>query len=110
MWSFGKNIEDTYQTWKRKFNILHKYFHKKRVGNTGVIYNKEIRTLIEERKKLNRKLAVSFSNSNGLKQNIRKLNTVIDQKISDFNIAIIEKNIGKKGEIHKQSFWKMKKL
>ena len=24
MWSVGKNIEDTYQTWKRKFNnVLH---------------------------------------------------------------------------------------
>ena len=72
-WSVGKNIEDTYQTSKRKFsNVLHKCFRKKRVGNTGVIYNKEIRTLTEERKKLQSKLAVSFLNSNGLKQNIRK--------------------------------------
>ena len=39
-----------------------------------------------------------------------KLDTVIDQKISDFNIAIIKKGIGKTGEIDKQSFWKMKKL
>ena len=101
----------TYQTWKKKFNnVLHKCFCKRRVGNTGVIYNKEIRTLTEERKKLKNKLAVSFSNSNGLKQIIRKLDTVIDQKISDFNIAIIKKNIGKTGEIDKQSFWKMKKL
>ena len=111
MWSVGKNIEDTYQTWKRKFNnVLHKCFRKKRVGNTDGIYNKEIRNLIEERKKLKSKLAVSFSNSNGLKQNIRKLDTVIDQKISDFNIAIIRKSIGKTGDIDKQSFWKMKKL
>ena len=43
-------------------------------------------------------------------KNIRKLDTVIDQKISDFNIAIIKKSIGKTGEIDKQSFWKMKKL
>ena len=56
-----------------------------------MIYNKEIRTQIEERKKLKSTLAVSFSNSNGLKQNIHKLDTVIDQKISDFNIAIIKK-------------------
>ena len=111
MWSVGKNIENTYQTWKRKFNnVLHKCFRKKRVGNTGGIYNKEIRTLIEERKKLKSKLAVSFSNSSGLKKNIRKLDTVIDQKISDFNIAIIKKSIGKTDEIDKQSFWKMKKL
>ena len=69
MLSVGKNIENTYQTWKRKFNnVLHKCFRKKRVGNTGVIYNKEIRTLIEERKKLKSKIAVSFSNSNGLKK------------------------------------------
>ena len=69
MWSVGKNIENTYQTLKRKFNnVLHKCFRKKRVGNTGVIYNKEIRTLMEERKKLKSKLAVSFSNSNGLKK------------------------------------------
>ena len=61
MWSVGKDIEDTYQIWKRKFNnVLHKCFRKKRVGNTGVIYNKEIRTLIKERKKLKSKLAVSF--------------------------------------------------
>ena len=93
------------QTWKRKFNnVLHECFCKKRVGNTDVIYNKEIRTLIEERKKLKNKLAVSFSNSNDLKQNIRKLDAVIDQKISDFNIAIIKKGIGKTGEIDKQSF------
>ena len=85
-------------------------FRKKRVENTGVIYNKEIRTLIEEGKKLKSKLAVSFSNSNGFKQNIRKLDTVIDQKISDFNIAIIKKSIGKTDEIDQQSFWKMKKL
>ena len=72
MWSVGKNIEDTYQNWKRKFNnVLHQCFRKKRVGNTGVIYNKEIRTPIEERKNLKSKLAISFSNSNGLKQNIR---------------------------------------
>ena len=111
MWSIGKNIEDTYQTLKRKFNnVSHKCFRKKRVGNRGVIYSKEIRNLIEERKKLKSKLAVSFSNSNGLKQNIRKLDTVSDQKISDFNIAIIKKSIGKTGEIDKQSFWKIKKL
>ena len=111
IWSVGKNIEDTYQTWKRKFNnVLHKCFRKKRVGNTGVICNKEIRTLIEERKKLKSKLAVSFSNSNGLKQNIRKLDTVNDLKILDSNIAIIKKSIGKTGEIDKQYFWKMKKL
>ena len=67
IWSVGKNIENTYQTGKRKFNnVLHKCFRKKRVGNTGVIYNKEIRTQIEEKKKLKSKLAVSFSNSNGL--------------------------------------------
>ena len=106
-WSVGQNIEDTYQTWKRKFNnVLHECFHKKRVGNTGVIYNKEIRTLIEERKKLKRKLAVSFSNSNGLKQNIRKLDTVIDQKISDFNIAIIKKSIGKQVKLISSCFGK----
>ena len=109
MWSVGKNIEDTYQTWKRKFNnVLHKCFRKRRVGNIVGIYNKEIRTLIKERKKLKSRLAVSFSNSNGPKQNIRKLDTVTDQKISDFNIAIIRKSIGKTGEIDKQSFWKMK--
>ena len=45
-----------------------------------------------------------------LKQNIRKLDIAIDQKISDLNIAIIEKSIGKTGEIDKQSLWKMKKL
>ena len=111
MWSVGKNIEDTYQTWKRKFNnVLHKCLRKKRDGNTGVIYNKEIRTLIEERKNLESKLAVSSSNYNSLRQNIRKLDTLIDQKISDFNITIMEKSIGKTGEIDKQSFWKMKKL
>ena len=61
MWSVGKNIEDTYQTWKRKFNnVLHECFCKKRVGSTGVIYNKEIRTLIEERKKLKSKLLFIF--------------------------------------------------
>ena len=55
MWSVGKNIEDTYQTWKRKLNnALHKW------------------------KKLKSKLAVSFSNANGFKQNVRKLDTVID--------------------------------
>ena len=65
MWSVGKNIEDTYKTWKRKFNVFTEIFRKKQVGNTGLIYNKEIRTLIEERTKLKSKLAVSFSN--GLK-------------------------------------------
>ena len=55
------NIEDTYQTWKRKFNnALHKCFRKKRVGNTGPVYYNEIRTPIQERKKLTSKLAVSF--------------------------------------------------
>ena len=50
---------------------------------------------------LKSKLALSFSNSNGIKQNIRKLDTIVYQKMSDFNIAIIEKNIGKTGETDK---------
>ena len=61
MWSVGKNIENAYQTWKRKFNnVLHKCFRKKRVGNTGVIYNKEIRTLIEERKRKGKQISCFF--------------------------------------------------
>ena len=51
-----------------------------------------------------------FQISKDLKQNIRNLDTVIEQKISDFNIAMTEKSIGKTDEIYKQSFWKMKKL
>ena len=106
MWSVGKNIGDTYQTRKRKFNnVLHKYFRKKRLGNTGLIYNKEIRILIEERKKLRSKLVVSLSNSNRLKENIRKLDT-IHQKISDFYIAIIEKSIGKQVKLTNSPFRK----
>ena len=41
---------------------------------------------------------------------IKKYDKLIDHKISEFNINIIKRSIGKAGTIDKQSFWKLKKI
>ena len=75
-----------------------------------VIYNKEIRQLIKERKQLKRQLTNSFLKHKKLMKKIKSYDKLIDHKISEFNINFIKSGIGKTGTIDKQSFWKLKKI
>ena len=45
-----------------------------------------------------------------VKSKLRKLNTLIDKKITAFNSSTVAKGVGKDGTINKQDFWKVKKV
>ena len=111
MWQVGHHTEVSYQKWQNNLNgILHLCFKKKRIRCTKGIYNKEIRQLIKERKQLKRQLTNPFLKHKKLVKKIKKYDKLIDHKISEFNINIIKRSIGKAGTIDKQSFWKLKKI
>ena len=84
------------------------------------MYNKQIRGLIGQRKKLKAQLSRSCQEvtsqvtstklSRELEKQISQLDKQIDSQISEFNLNIIKSSIGMGGVIDKQSFWKMKKL
>ena len=75
-----------------------------------IVYNKEVRQLIKERKQLKRQITNSFLKHKKLMKKIKKYDKLIDHKISEFNINFIKRSIGKTGTIDKQSLWKLKKI
>ena len=114
MWRASEHTELSYQSWKCKLNsILHRCFKKKRTVSGKCIYNKQIRGLIGQRKKLKAQLSRSVTSSKlsrKLEKQISQLDKQTDSQVSEFNLNIIKSSIGKGGVIDRQSFWKMKKL
>ena len=114
MWRASEHTELSYQSWKFNLNsILHRCFKKKKIVSGKCIYNKQIRGLIGQRKKLKAQLSRSVTStklSRELEKQISQLDKQIDCQISEFNINIVKSSIGMGGVIDKQSFWKMKKL
>ena len=113
LWKTNDHVELSYQSWKGELeSILHQCFKKKRIVHTQHVYNKEIRILIKQRKKLKsqlKKSSIASSYYHWLPKQIELLDQLIDKKISDFNINIIRSFITDGGVINKQNFWKLKK-
>ena len=114
MWRASEHTELSYQSWKCNLNsILHRCFKKKRIVSGTCTYNKQIRGLIGQRKKLKAQLSRSVTStklSRELEKQISQFDKQINSHISEFNLNIIKSSVGKGGVIDKQSFWKMKGL
>ena len=114
IWHDSSSVERRYDHWSSRLNsILHKCFPKKRLISNKQIYTKEIRRYISERKEVKKKLSrtsgISETGQQYLSHKIRRLDKVIDDKISDFNHQVIRGKVSKDGTISKQDFWKIKK-
>ena len=98
MWRASEYTELSYQSWKFNLNsILHRCFKKKKIVSGKCIYNKQIRGLIGQRKKLKAQLSRSVTStklSRELEKQISQLDKQIDCQISEFNINIIKSSIG----------------
>ena len=114
IWHDSSSVERRYEHWSSRLNsILHKCFPKKRLISNKQIYTKEIRRYISERKEVKKKLSrtsgISETGQQYLSHKIRRLDKVIDDKISDFNHQVIRGKVSEDGTISKQDFWKIKK-
>ena len=114
IWRASEHTELSYQSWKCNLNsISHRCFNKKKIVSGKCIYNKQIRVLIGQRKKLKVQLSSLICNLNKIVQGTGKskfLNWINNCQISEFDINIIKSSIGMGGVIDKKSFWKIKKL
>ena len=112
LWKTNDHVELSYQSWKGELeSILHKCFKTKRIVHTHHVYNKEIRILIKQRKKLKsqlKKSSIASSYYHWLSKQIEYLDQLIDKKTSDFIINIIRSFITDGGVINKQNVWKLK--
>ena len=112
IWHDSSSVERRYEQWSSGLNSnLHKCFPKKRLISNKQIYTKEIRRYISERKEVKKKLSrtsgIGETGQQYLSHKIRRLDKVIDDKISDFNHQVRGKVI-EDGTISKQDFWKIK--
>ena len=93
-------------------SVLGKCFPKKRIVPGKQLYNKEIRELLKGRglakKELSRHSIIKGKQKH-LSHGIKKLDKLIDTKISDFNSQVIKDKIDFDGTISKQDFWKIKR-
>ena len=75
------------------------------------MYTKEIRRYISERKKVKKKLSracgISDTGQEYLSHKIKRLDKVIDDKISDSSHQVIREKVSQDGTISKQDFWKI---
>ena len=73
----------------------------------------EIRKYISERKEIKNKLSrtsgISETGQQYLSHKIKRLDEIIDDKISDFNHQVVREKVSENGTISKQDFWKIKK-
>ena len=87
-----EHVEISYHNCKKKFNLgLHACFTNKRIVPNRRPYNAEMRSLLEERKAVKKKLQVSKS-SYLYRQTIAKMykfDRKIEHKIAYFNSLII---------------------
>ena len=94
-------------------SILHKYFPEKRLIPNKQIYTKEIRRYISERKEIKEKLSRSYgideTGQQYLSYKNKRLNKIIDDKISNFDHQVIREKVSEDGTISKQDFCKIKK-
>ena len=86
---------------------------EKRLIPNKQIYIKEIRKYISERKEIKKKLSrisgISETGQKYLSHTIKRLDKIIDDKVSDFNHQVIREKVSEDGTISKQDFWKIKK-
>ena len=114
IWHESSSVERRYEHWISRLNsILHKCFPKKRLIPNKQIYTTEIRRYISGRKEVKKKRSrtsgISETGQQYLSHKIRRLDKVIDDKISDFNHQVIREKVSEDWTISKQDFWKIKK-
>ena len=79
MWRASEHAKLSYQSWKCNLNsILHRCFKKKRIVSGKCIYNKQIRGLIGQRKKLKAELSRSV-NSTKMSRELEKQISQLDR-------------------------------
>lgn len=111
VWEKCSDVNRSYEKWCKKLNkILHQCFTKKRVRDKPLPFNKEIRTLLNEKKVLKKKYKTCKIKNvrKQLKAEITKMDKMINEKISHFNFSLISNNVKTQG-FSQNEFWKVKK-
>ena len=93
-------------------SVLRKCFSKNIIVPGKQLYNKEISELLRSsglaKKELSRQSIIKGKQKH-LSHRIKKLDKLIDVKISDFNSQVIMDKTDFDGTISKQDFWKIKR-
>ena len=66
--------------------------------------------MLDKRQRIKNHIRKCGSSQCRIKSKLRKLDTLIDKKITAFNSSTVAKGVGKDGTISKQDFWKIKKV
>ena len=113
IWYDRGSVERCYKYWSSRLNsISHQCFPKKRLISNKQIYTNEIRRYIPERKEIKKKLSRSYgideTGQQYMSYKIKRLDKIIDDKISDFNHQVIKEKVSEDDTISKQDFEKLK--
>ena len=84
-------------------------FKKCRVRVGKKLYNQEIRSLIKERKYIKKRLDRE-PYSRHFQATLKKLDRIIDKKVTNFNTMILSSKVNENGIITKIDFWKLKRI
>ena len=110
-WQNNNDPEMNYGIWSKKVNvILRECFKKRHIRNDKLLYTKEIRSLIKERKAVKKHIKICIRPLCKGRHKFKKLDSLINRKIAHFNDDIIRQKVGSDGSISKQDFWKIKRV
>ena len=103
-WDDSCSADVSYDIWSKKSSTLRKCFKKKRVRRD------KPRSLLDKRQGIKKHVRKCGSSQCRIKSKLRKLDTLIDKRVTAFNSTIVAKGVGKDGTISKLDVWKIKRV
>ena len=90
-------------------SVINQCFKKRTVRVRKKLYNQKIRSLIKERKYV-KKRPDRKPYSRHFQATLKKLDRIIDKKVSNFNTVMLSSKVNENGIITKIDFWKLKRI
>ena len=110
IWASSDDVEASYKQWSYKLeSVINQCFKRRRVRVRKKLYNQEIRSLIKERKYVKKRLDRE-PYSRHFQATFKKLDRIIDKKVTNFNTMILSSEVNKNEIITKTDFWKLKRI
>ena len=110
IWASSDDVEASYKQWDYKLgSVINQCLKTRRVRIRKKLYNQEIRSLIKEHKYV-KKRQDREPYSRHSQATLKKLDRIIDKKVTNFTTMILSSKVNENGIITKIDFWKLKKI
>ena len=109
IWASSDDVEASYKQWSYKLeSVIDQCLKKRRVRIHKKLYNQEIRSLTKERKYVKTRLDRE-PYSRHFQATLKKLDRIVDKKVTNFNTMILSSKVNENGIITKNRFLETEK-